>query len=88
MNSVKQQILYFSSILKVLGHPPQNFMVIGFIDKLQKFTQGSLNDKRKIYNSQTICAMTLKFLPELLLIKNSSPTKFHNFWSLGTQDII
>ena len=78
----------FPSILKVLGHSPQNFMVIGFIDKLQKFTQGSFNDKRKIYNSKTIHAMTLKFLPELLLSNNSSPTKFYNFWRTGTQDII
>ena len=74
--------------MKVLGHSPRNVMVIGFIDKLQKFTQGSFNDKRKIYNLKTIHAMTLKFLPELLLSKNSSPTKLHNFWSTGTQDII
>ena len=78
----------FPSILKVLGHSPQNFMVMGFLDKLQKFTQGSFNDKRKIYNSKNIHAMILKFLPELLLSKNSLPTKFHNFWSIGTQDII
>ena len=32
--------------------------------------------------------MTLKFLPELLLIKNSLPTKFHNFWIIETQDKI
>ena len=79
---------FFHNILKVLGHPPINFMVIGFIDKLQKFTQGSFNDKRKIYNSKTVDAMTLKFLPELLPSKNSLSTKFHNFWSTGTQDRI
>ena len=63
-------------------------MVIGFIDKLQQFTQESFNDKRKIYNSKTIHAMTLKILPEILLSKNSLPTKFHNLWTTGTQDII
>ena len=63
-------------------------MVIGFLDNLQKFTQGSFNDKRKIYNLKTIHAMTLKFLPELLQRSNSLPTKFHNFWSKETQDII
>ena len=71
----------------ILGYSPRNFMVIGFLDNLQKFTQGSFNDKRKIYNSKTIHA-TLKFLPELLLSKNSLPTKVHNFWSTETQDII
>ena len=55
---------------------------------LQNFTQVPINDERKIYNSKTIHAMTLKFLPELLLSKNSSPTKFHNFWSTETQDIM
>ena len=63
-------------------------MVIGFLDNLQKFTQVSINDKRKIYNSKTIHAITLKFLPELLLSKTSIPTKFHNFWTTETQDII
>ena len=63
-------------------------MVIGFLDNLQKFTQVSINDERKIYNSKTKHAMTLKFLLELLLSKNSLPTKFHNFWSIETQDII
>ena len=63
-------------------------MVIGFLDNLQKFTQVSINDERKIYNSKTIHAMTLKFLPELLLSKNSLPTKFHNFWITETQDMI
>ena len=63
-------------------------MVIGFLDNLQKFTQVSINDERKIYNSKTIHAMTLNFLPELLLSKNILPTKFHNFWSTKTQDII
>ena len=63
-------------------------MVIGFLENLQKFTQGPFNDKMKIYNSKTIHAMTLKFLPELLQRSNSLPTKFHNFWSTGTQDII
>ena len=63
-------------------------MVIGFLDNLQKFTQVSINDKRKIYNSKTMHAMTLKFVPELILSKNSLPTKFHNFWSTETQDII
>ena len=66
----------FPSILKVLGHSPINFIVIRFINKLLKFTQELPNDKRKIYNSKTIHAMTLKFLPELLLSKNSLPTKF------------
>ena len=77
----------FLSILKVLEHPPINFKVIGFIDKLLKFTQGSSNDKRKIYNSKTIHALTLKFLSDLILINKSSPYKFHNFWSTGTLDI-
>ena len=63
-------------------------MVIVFLDNLQKFTQVSTNDKRKIYNSKTIHAMTLQFLPKILLSKNSLPTKFHNFWSTETQDII
>ena len=63
-------------------------MVIGFLDNLQKFTQVSINDKRKIYNSKTTHAMTLKFLLELLLSKTSIPTKFHNFWTTETQDII
>ena len=62
-------------------------MVVGFQDNLQKFTQVSINNKRKIYNSKTIPAMTLKFLPELLLSKNSLPTKFHNFWTTETLDI-
>ena len=62
-------------------------MSIGFIDNLLEFTQGSSNDKMKIYNSKTIHALNLKFLPELLL-KKSLPSKFHNFWSTGTLDII
>ena len=63
-------------------------MVIGFLDNLQKFIQVSIKNKRKIYNSKTTHAMTLKFLPELLLSQTSLPTKFHNFWTLETQDII
>ena len=62
--------------------------MIRFINKLLKFTQELPNDKRKIYNSKTIHAMTLKLLPEILLIKKSSPTKFHNFWTIETQDKI
>ena len=62
-------------------------MSIGFEDELLKFTQGSPNYKRKIYNSKTIHALTLKFLPELILIKKSSPYKFYNFWSKGTLDM-
>ena len=78
----------FPSIIKVLGHPQTNFMVIGFINKLLKFTQGLSNDKRKIYKSKNTHALTLTFLPELLLSTNSLPTKFHNFWNTKTQDII
>ena len=77
----------FPNILKVLGYSPQNFIVIGFLDNLQKITQVSINDKRKIYNSKTTHAMTLKFLLELILSKNSLPTKFHNFWTTETLDI-
>ena len=62
-------------------------MVIGFLDSLQKFTQVSLNDERKIYNSKTTHAMTLKFLLELLLSNTSLRTKFHNFWTKETLDI-
>ena len=62
-------------------------MVIGFLDNLQKITQGSFNDKRQIYNSKTTHEMTLKFLPEFILSKNSLPTKFHNFWTTKTLDI-
>ena len=62
-------------------------MVIGFLDNLQNFTQVPINDERKIYNSKTIHAMTLKFLPELLLRKNNLLTKFHNFWTKETLDI-
>ena len=53
----------------------------------EMLVQGSSNDKRKIDNSKTNYALTLKFLPELLLIKNSSPYKFHNFWSTATLDM-
>ena len=70
-----------------LGHPQTIFMVIGFISKLLKFTQGSPNYKREIRNSKTIHALTLKFLPDLLLIKKSSPYKFYNFWIKGTLDM-
>ena len=77
----------FLGILEVSGQPPINFMSIGFIDELLKFTQGSPNYKREINNSKTIHAMTLNFLLKLLLIKNSSPYKFHNFWSTGTLDM-
>ena len=63
-------------------------MVIGFLDNLQKFKQVSISDKRKLYNSKTTHAMTLKFQPELILSNTSLPTKFHNFWITETQDMI
>ena len=71
----------------VLGQPPTIFMNIGFINNLSKFIQGLPNYKMKIYNYKSIHALTLKFLPELILVKKSSPHKFHNFWSTGTLDI-
>ena len=67
---------------------PTKFHGHRFLDNLQKFTQVSINDKRKIYNSKTIHAKILKFILELLLSKNSLPTKFHNFWITETQDTI
>ena len=62
-------------------------MLTGYIFIPRKIAQESLNYKREINNSKTIHAMTVKFLPKLIIINNSSPTKFHNFWGTETQDI-
>ena len=62
-------------------------MVIGFLNNLQKFTQVSLNDERKIYNYKPIHALTLKFLLELIHVKNTLPQKSHNFVITETLDI-
>ena len=66
----------------------KSFMLTGYIFLSWKIAQESPNCKREINNSKTIHAMTLKFLPKIIIINNSSPTKFHNFWSIETQDII
>ena len=38
-------------------------------------------------NYKSMHALILKFLPELIHVKNRLPQKFHNFWSTGTLDI-
>ena len=68
----------------VLEQPPTNFMNIGFINNLLEFIQELPNYKRKIYNYKTIHALTLKFLPELIHVKNSLPQKFI---ILGAQEL-
>jgi hypothetical protein len=56
----------FSSNPKVLWHSPQNFMIIGCIEKLWKFIQVSLIIKIQRHNLKTTQALTFKFLSELV----------------------
>jgi hypothetical protein len=81
------ETIIFSSNPKAQGHSPQNFMITGHVEKLWKFNQASPIIKWQRHNLKTTHALTFKFLSELAHIKNSTLTKFHNFWSNRTQVI-
>ena len=75
----------FLSILKVLIYYLPSFMAIGFLDNLQKFTQVSTNDKRKIYNSKTTYEWLSNFNQSFYYTRLAYPQNFIIFGSKKLQ---